>query len=417
MRRTAGWAAMVIACVVVAMAASEARREYFEWRRDVRVAHADRQNYLAIDADIWERTRRDLGDLRLYAQDGSEVPYALEVENGRRSQQHAPVRVLDLGAVGATTEFKLEIWGPESKTAPVEYDTVTLDLGTRNFITRALVEGEDDPNALAWTRLGSGTIFDFKREDLGSNFSINLPAPARFRYLRVRIPGRVAPDDVNGATVATTEETKAAWTPLRANVQTATEGKDSVITWAAGSMPVESVQFAIAGQDNFRRSVELQDADGHVLATGEIARVHLTREGKPADREQLVLDLHGPQYSSKFKLLVHNGDDRPLAIQRVVPMAYERRLYFYPTGKTEFALCYGDKELERPTYDLANWFRRDPEMQKAELAAPQNNPDFKGRPDSRPWTDRHAWVLWAALIAAVVGLGAVALSGMRKSSG
>jgi hypothetical protein len=45
-----------------------------------------------------------------------------------------------------------------------------------------------------------------------------------------------------------------------------------------------------------------------------------------------------------------------------------------------------------------------------------SNPAYTGRPDDRPWSERHPIVLWIAIIAAVVVLGGLALRSMRAAT-
>jgi hypothetical protein len=42
------------------------------------------------------------------------------------------------------------------------------------------------------------------------------------------------------------------------------------------------------------------------------------------------------------------------------------------------------------------------------------NAAYTGRPDDRPWSERHPAVLWAAIVTAVLILGAIALKSMRN---
>ena len=46
----------------------------------------------------------------------------------------------------------------------------------------------------------------------------------------------------------------------------------------------------------------------------------------------------------------------------------------------------------------------------------QANPQYAGRPDDRPWSERHTFVLWAAMVLAVVILGALAIKGLKGAA-
>src|SRR4051812_24742510 len=49
--------------------------------RDVNVADKAKQNYVALDASVFEHSRADLADLRFYS-GSTEVPYAIVLKRG-----------------------------------------------------------------------------------------------------------------------------------------------------------------------------------------------------------------------------------------------------------------------------------------------------------------------------------------------
>jgi hypothetical protein len=167
-------------------------------------------------------------------------------------------------------------------------------------------------------------------------------------------------------------------------------------------MPVERVTFSIPPSSvNFNRTVILSDDHGNEFQRGAISRVRMNRGGQSVTSEDLDIDLY-PRSETKINVIVENGDDPPLSIGSVKPLSVERRLYFDPNGKTSLQLYYGDPKLEAPSYDYAKFF--------------QANPQFAGRPDDRPWSERHTVVLWVAMVVAVVVLGALAIKGLKSAA-
>ena len=51
-----------------------------------------------------------------------------------------------------------------------------------------------------------------------------------------------------------------------------------------------------------------------------------------------------------------------------------------------------------------------------QLGAEEANAAYTGRPDDRPWSERHAAVLWVAIIMAVLILGGIALRSMKTAT-
>lgn len=379
---------------------------YFKYSREVKNAgSADQQRYFVVDEAVWQHARPDLGDLRLYS-GGNEVAYALNIERGSSSNEQKEVTILQPGTVGGKTQFFLDMSGLAS------YDRIRLRLKARNFVAKVRVEGQDDLHGARWAALLNSIIYDLSEDNLGDNTTLRLPLTS-YKYLRISMEGPVKPSDVQSASAAVKEEEKQIWQTIAGNPKQEQQGKDTVFTFSIPkNVPLDRLEFSLdQAQPNFRREVELQDEKKAPLRSGEISRVHMVRHGEKLDSEQTSLDLDG-MTPETLRVVIHNGDDRPLKISAVQLQQYQRRVYF--TSASAPQLYYGDEKLDAPEYDYAKLFQKDDRATQAELGPEQTNSAYTGRPDERPWSDRHPAVLWIAIIAAVVILGAMALRSMKS---
>jgi hypothetical protein len=177
-------------------------------------------------------------------------------------------------------------------------------------------------------------------------------------------------------------------------------------------VPVDRVRFEVdSKQVNFRRSVILSGAGNLGYGSGEITRVRMNRAGTAVVSEEMDVPLRDS--SGQLKITVDNGDNPPLAISGVQLLSVERRVYFDPPGKSLLRLYYGDPKLESPVYDYARFFKADAAAAHAELGAGAHNPAYSGRPDDRPWSERHTAILWLAMLLAVAVLAALAIRGLK----
>ena len=393
---------------LLAVSGYEASIAYFNRMRAVTVSSADRQNYLVVDAEIWKYARPDLADIRLY--DGqTQVPYALITQSGGSSTQDSPAKVLNLGRAAGLTEFDLDVSGL------AEYDRVRLQMEAKNFINRAQVEGRKSPNDRSGTDLGSTTLYDFTNEGLGSNFTLKFSA-ASFPYLHVRLAPGIAPDQVKSAYISNVAETKAAWTSAGMCSTAGGGPKQSAFACSISQgIPLDRIVFDLpASAVNFNRTVVLSTNKGNELARGAISRVRLTRAGQTVLSEELALNVDVPPVS-QITVAIENGDDAPLPVAQVRPLSLERRIYFDPKGKSDLALYYGDAKLEAPSYDYGRFFQQSADAVAAVAGSAEANRQFKGRPDDRPWSERHNGVLWLAMLIAVAVLGGLALRGLKAN--
>ncbi len=383
---------------------------YFTNVRDIRISQPEQQNYFVVDEEIWLRARPDLADLRIY--DGeSQVQYALREQRGGTSSQEAAARILNLGSVGGRTEFDLDM-GQIG-----EYDRIRLQLDAKDFVVTAALAGSNQLGAKPVTQLPPATLYDFSREELGSNPVLKLP-PSSFRYLHVKLSPGILPAQVKGASVYNLQETKAVWTRVGSCSAPSQVGRTTVIVCnPPARVPVERVRFRIdPRQVNFRRAVALSDAsDRRYGIGGEITRVKMNRGGTTVVSEDLDVRIGG-QGSGQLNVTVDNGDNPPLSILGVELLSVERRVYFDPQGRSLLTLYYGDDKLEAPIYDYARFFKADPAAAQAELDPGAHNAAYSGRPDGRPWSERHKAVLWLAMIVAVMVLAALAIRGLKAVS-
>ena len=390
-------------------AASDSSMRYFTRTRGVNVSSPDRKTYFVVDPEIWKFARPDLADLRLF--DGQvQVPYALVKESGGSSSQESSARVLNLGKVGDHTEFDLDVSGLN------EYSRVRLELEAKNFIINARVQGRKTANDRSGTDLGSSTLYDFTAEGLGSNFVLKFPASS-FPFIHVRLAPGISPSQIKSAYVSTFSETKTPWSQAGTCAQASGGPKQSVFNCTPmEGMTIERLTFELpANATNFNRTVIVSGDKGLELERGSISRVRVNRAGQTVVSEDLNIDLH-PEFTSQIRISIENGDDAPLPIQQLRPLAVERRVYFDPKGKSVLQLYYGDPKLGPPSYDYQKFLQRSPDAGIAELGPAGANAQFTGRPDDRPWSERHQGVLWAAMVLAVALLGGLALRGLKTDS-
>jgi hypothetical protein len=402
---------LFMAFVLVAPPESQPSPSYFTNLRTVTPGAHGRQNYIVIDEDIWNHARKDLADIRLYDPRGTQIPYFLNEQRGGIFSEEQPAKILNLGAIKGHTEFDV-VAGEIA-----EYDRVRLQLESKDFVTTASVEGTNATGQGRGTKLGSSTLYDFSRENLGSNSVLKLPTSS-FRDLHVRLSSGIRPTQVKGATIYDVQEKQSAWTDVGVCRLTEQKEHSTILTCdLPAKVPLERIVFRITPhQINFRRNVSVTDEHGGQVASGEITRIRMNRGGTMVTSEELAVKVIPGQDSDRLTVTIDNGDDPSLTFDSVQPQSIERRLYFEPQGETVLKLYYGDQKLATPVYDYAKFFKADPAAVKARLGTGTHNPAYHGRPDDRPWSERHRALLWTAMLLAVAVLAGLAIRSLKAAS-
>jgi hypothetical protein len=382
---------------------------YFKYQRQIGTASASGQHYAVVDETVWQHALPNLDDLRLYAA-GKEIPYARRTMRGSRETEQKTVRLLQPGTLQGKTQFLLDMSGVS------EYDRITLTLSTKNYVAHARVEGQDDSHGTQWTNLGTTTLFDLSDEKLGHNTTLQIPV-STYKYLRVTVDGLVKPFDIQSATAGIERAQEAVWRDLNSEPKQTQEGRNTVLTFAiAENVPVERVMLSIdPAQGNFQREIEMQSDKGSTTGVGEISRIHMQRNGGKIDVDQTWLSLSAAR-QGQLRAVIHNGDDAPLRITRARLQQYERRIYFDCDAGVVVGLYYGDQKLDVPVYDYAKLFQSDASAGQIQMGAEGANAGYTGRPDDRPWSERHPAVLWTAILGAVAILGGIAVRSIKSAA-
>ena len=396
------WAGLAITVVTASPA-------YFKYRREVQPINSAGQHYIVVDEVIWRHARPDLDDLRIYASE-KELPYKMSVETGGSETEQKQFRVLQPASIGAKTQFLLDMSGID------EYDRIHLTLATKNFVAHARVEGQDDPHGTKWALLGTTTLYDLSDEKLGSNSTLQIPLSA-FKFLRITVDSAVKPSDVKNGTAGATHAQKAIWREVTSPSRLEQHGKETVITFdVPANTPVERLMLDIdPAQPSFFRQIQIRGGKDELYGTNQISRIHMLRNGQKVDVDRTSMDLCG-NCQGILKVVIQNGDDPPLKISGAHLQQSERRIYFDSGADERPWLYYGDEKLGAPEYDYAKLFQKNASVDALALDPEVNNAAYVPRPDDRPWTEQHPVLLWAAILAAVVILGALALRSLKTTA-
>ncbi len=196
------------------------------------------------------------------------------------------------------------------------------------------------------------------------------------------------------------------------------------------NVPVDRIQFVPGAQPvNFSRDViitvapeaarpatDAEEPPPPIPSYGNLLRIHSTQNGHRIDEEHLAID--APQSfanaTTQWTITIHNGDDAPIDLQSVSLQMVKRTLCFDAQPGAGYKLYYGDDTLNAPRYDYAELFSLEKNAAQATLGPEKRNPNYRSRPDTRPFTEKHPALLWIALIAAIFLLGVIALRSSKQ---
>jgi len=308
------------------------------------------------------------------------------------------------------------------------YQDIDLTINHQDFIATITVYGSHSQAANPGTRLGSYTVFDLSKQRLGRSTVLHLPE-SDFRYLHFKVDGPLKPDEIPALTVESPPTVESSYTAVAQSSHIAADAHHSTLQFTIPAhVPIDRIVFTAPAEPvNFSRDVTVtftpmpgkQETDEKepphpVTITGTLMRIHRVEDGHRIDEENLTVDTvprdqEGP---GNLKISIDNGDDTPWIPQSVQLQMLEHKLCFEAAANTTYRLFYGDEALTAPRYDYATLFVPENNSVHATLGPEEANSLYEKRPDTRPFTDKHPALLWAALLAVIVLLGGIAVQSL-----
>ena len=196
-------------------------------------------------------------------------------------------------------------------------------------------------------------------------------------------------------------------------------GRTTVINCTSPArVPVDRVRFQVdPKQVNFRRAVTLSDASDQRYGTGgDITRVRMNRGGNHgrlgrdgrADRrpEFRPAEDHGGQRGQSTP-----GDISAWNCCRWSGACISIRRANLHSGFTTATA----NSIRRSTTTPGSSRLIRPQPRRS-LDRARTIEAYSGRPDDRPWSERHKAVLWLAMVLAVIVLAALAIRGLKATA-
>jgi hypothetical protein len=158
-------------------------------------------------------------------------------------------------------------------------------------------------------------------------------------------------------------------------------------------------RVTIPAEDGGTQTREVEEPWSHVSG----GCIYRYTSGGARD-ELLTLDLSGA--ACRFlNVRIENADDPPLNFKEAEVTRLQCYLGFPPRAAGRFALYFGNPEAVPPAYDIVHYIGR--LRQEGVVPAALGTPvALVEAPVERiPWTERHKWIIWIALLAALAVLG------------
>lgn len=339
-----------------------------------------------LDSDVYEDVRADLADIRVFAPDGSALPFIIrqvpelktrEVQRKTWNASTTELKPLDSGGLAITMLLA------DDDPQPSGLRIVT---SLRNFEHRARVFASSDGNE--WASVGEAVVFDYSRFMDVRNDSIPFPASPN-RHVRLviddvtteqeselmeltrRLRGSGETERVEKVTIdrrpfridriefwheieQVKTHQKRSYPVVDFKIAEDAEKHQTIVTIDTRREPLTSLVLQTKSR-NFSRNgtVEILEQQGVKSTWRAIGNASLSQmKFKNFQREQLAVAFPESR-QSQYRLVIDNRDSPPLEISGIQAEGNSYEIVFLAMPAQACRLAYGNPEATAPSYDTA----------------------------------------------------------------
>ena len=371
------------------------------------------------DPESFAGSSPGLVDIRVIADDGTEVPYSSDIGRGERQRTPFPVSIRDQGYVqGRYTSFVADL-GREG----LLHNEIEVLTPSSNFRRTAVVESSND--GVTWARMAEQQVFDFtvrERSFTTRDTRVRYTDSTR-RYLRVEVADDgEGPLEITGATVFFVKESPARevlWPAAVLGIRQDSERHLTLVEVDVGVQGIPSRRMVLKVPDvNFYREVMLEASSDRVEWRTLVPKDAIYAYDTP----KFVgsgLALAYPEATSRyFRIVILNEDNPPLDVQGAEVWGLQHRLVFSADPRRSYSLYYGNPKAGKPSYDIERVFPYlvTQELPQASLGPQAENPQFVEEiPPPPPLSERLHWLLPSVVAGAAVIVALLLFGVLRQA--
>jgi len=384
---------------IAAAAAMALPPQWQAWRWSAAISARRGIAAFTLPLDIANKSRRDLGDLRITDDHGQETPFEIVVHRGSANVKWKEAALDDYGFVpGRYTEVVAD-----AGAASPDFATLEISTSRQHFATSATILASDDRQT--WRIVRSGApLFNYQGENLGSNFRVQIPLQHSRWYL-IRIFDPSSPFPIDGVRFASGGTTLPELQRYAVNGEHIRQsGHLTVITidTRVAHLPVSFVRLDTQTPRFSRKTTVEYGDDGSNWAISDSTRFERT---PVADHRALTVSEVSARY---WRITIQNGNDAALDRPVIELWGMPRHIVFQSREFHRYRIIFGNHSAPAPAYDFAATHGSSSLQNplRASVGPSQRNSAYVS---SIPWSERHPWVLWAALAAAIIAIGGLAV--------
>ncbi|NLK21038.1 MAG: hypothetical protein GX308_02865 [Epulopiscium sp.] len=366
---------------------------------------------IKLDAQVYDSAGHLVPDIRIFDQDGVEVPYHKYNGFSKENVETIDFRILNLSE---DQEILRADFIRESSLVET-YDQITIDIASRNFLLSPNLYGSTDGRDFFPIHT-KGYIYSFDDINKGHNNIIAFDE-VNYNYLRAEFEiamGRVSPKDISKVSYTKNLPYIPMEKQIESDIVSLTQIEKTteiVLDMHYTNLPLSAITINADGK-NYYRVVKILTGD-------EIKKMNLIAEDVissfdigdyKVDNNKIKIDTTCQRY---VKLIINNEDNASLKIGGIDFFYLPDTLVFETELDKTYSLYYGSKAYRAPIYDISYIAAHIDEktLQESQLGQENINQNYKKQ--DIPFTERNPYITTISIALAVGVLGLIVAKNLR----
>ena len=318
----------------------------FTWKAEIRLTGQNTYKVVQLDRNIYNKMANGSGEIRLYSNNGEEVPYFLYHCDQKTDVQNTSFSGEFIGSFVKDNHTNQDFMIRTQENHDVYGNSLSLTTTNSGFAKSIDVFGSHD--GIEWSFIQSGLVYYV---DNIKNNVIPFDSVIKFPYFRIVIPDNsegIQFQSVHLTYAKENEEKKAFIQSFDAQFQVQNEGRETILELNPDELyNLKISQITFITDDTFMRNVSCPFGSGQlynlIFDDTRLTSLSLNAGGKVYDSTE------------PFRITIANKDDAPIDIERLV-ISYEcDRLVFKAEPGETYTLAFGNDGLPAPEYDIMSY--------------------------------------------------------------
>lgn len=373
----------------------------------------DTWHSIPLSNDIFNQLESGSNDVRVYGitadNDTIEAPYLFQVGEARMNIKTEAFKLLNASKNNKGHYFTYQILNKN----PI--NQIRLDFEEDNFDWKIKLEGTQ--NQKEWfTIVDDYRILSIKNQQTDYQFTdISFPN-SQYQYFRILIKTNKKPH-IKNASIRLNKAQTGEYRDcpiVKKEIKIDKEKKQTIIDLDFGKrIPVSHLNINIEDKNDYYRNIKIQYlVDSTENQNGTKYHYSHLSSGTLHSVSPNEFTFQST-FTAKMRVIIDNNDNEPLAIGNISAKDYVYELITRFSKPATYYLAYGNKNINRPRYDVEQFRDKLPENINDVTFGELKNNTKKDDTKQEALFEDPAW-LWGIMILIILVLGGFTISMMRK---